>query len=79
MRKVIAGYRSALSAYHDPIDGVKVGSHPKVSELITGVFNERYPKPRYCFVWDVEIVIRYLDSLATELSDTMLTLKLTML
>ena len=75
----IAGYRSALSAYHDPFDGIKVGSHPKVSELITGIFNERCPKPRYCFVWDVKIVIRFLDSLGTELSDKMLTLKLTML
>jgi len=26
----IAGYRSAISAYHPPIDGVTIGNHPKV-------------------------------------------------
>lgn len=75
----IAGYRSAISAYHDPIDGVRVGSHPKVSTLITGVFNERCPKPKFCFVWDVENVLRYLKSLGSVLSDKMLTMKVTML
>ena len=75
----IAGYRSAISAYHDPIDGSRVGSHPKVTTLMTGVFNERCPKPRFCFVWDVETVLRYLKSLGNDLSDKMLTLKVTML
>ena len=31
----IAGYRSAISAYHDPIGPYKVGQHPRVSELMT--------------------------------------------
>ena len=43
----IAGYRSAISAYHDPIDGTRIGSHPKVTTLMTGAFNERCPKPRF--------------------------------
>jgi len=29
----IAGYRSAISAYHDPIEGMTIGKHPKVSAL----------------------------------------------
>ena len=51
-----AGYRSALSAYHDPIDGISVGQHPRVSALLTGVYNQRFPKPKNSFIWDVELV-----------------------
>ena len=74
-------YRSAISAYHDPIGNVPVGQHPQVSALMTGIFNQRPPKPRYSFVWDVEQVLTYLDQLPSNdhLSDRLLTLKLTML
>ena len=48
---------------------------------MTGVFNKRPPKPKYCFVWDVETVLKYLKCLPPNdlLSTKMLTLKLTML
>ena len=46
-----------------------------MTSLLTGVFNERCPKPRFCFVWDVEVVLRFLKSLGTNLSNKMLTLK----
>ena len=77
----IAGFRSAISSYHDPIDGVAIGKHPRVSALITGVYNNRMPKPRYTLIWDVEIVLQYLSNLHSEkgLSDKLLTFKLTML
>jgi len=75
-----AGYRSALSAYHDPIEGTPVGKHPLVSSLLTDVFNKRCPRPKYTFIWDVEKVIKFLSSLKAEnISDKMLTLKLTLL
>ena len=74
-------HRSAISAYHDPIGNVPVGQHPQVSALMTGIFNQRPPKPRYSFVWDVEQVLTYLDQLPSNdrLSDRLLTLRLTML
>jgi len=76
----LAGYRSAISAYHDPIDGVPIGSHPRVSALLTGVHNLRCPKPKYNFIWDIEKVVKYLDTLdISTLSDKMLSWKLTML
>ena len=53
----IGNYRSAISAYHAPIDGVKVGSHPLVCALMKGVSNERPPQPKYTYVWDVERVL----------------------
>lgn len=76
----IAGYRSALSAYHDPIDGVAVGKHPLVSSLMTGILNKRFPQPKYTFIWDVEKVVTYLSSLDCQnISDRSLTSKVTML
>lgn len=76
----IAGYRSAISAYHEPIDGVAVGKHPLVSSLLAGVHNQRFPQPKYTFIWDVERVVTFLSSISLQnISDKMLTLKLTML
>ena len=49
--------RSAISPYHNYVDGKPVGKHPRVCALLTGVFNQRPPQPRYTFVWDVEIVL----------------------
>ena len=73
----IAGYRSAISAYHKPIDGVRVGQHPLVSCLMKGVSNERPPLPRYRYIWNVETVLQKLRELPnnTELDRKTLTHK----
>jgi len=77
----IGGYRSAISAFHEPIEGFKVGQHPDVSALMAGVYNQRFPKPKYTFIWDVEIVVKFLISMGNnkDLDDKALTLKLTKL
>ena len=59
----IAGYMFAISAYHLPIDGFKVGEHPRVSELMKGIFNKRPPQPKYNFIWDVDIVVNFIDGM----------------
>ena len=41
---------------------------PRVSTLMTGIFNNRPPKPRYTFVWDIETVLNYLSKLPDNLS-----------
>jgi len=46
----ISGYRSAISAFHSPIEGLKVGNHPRVSALLTRVFNQRPPLPKFIFI-----------------------------
>ena len=56
-------YRSAMSALHGPTERLYVGKHPKVCNLMTGAYNKRFPKPRYWFAWDIEIVLKYLRSL----------------
>uniref|UniRef100_A0A7M5VAT9 Core-binding (CB) domain-containing protein n=1 Tax=Clytia hemisphaerica TaxID=252671 RepID=A0A7M5VAT9_9CNID len=79
--RTINCHRSAISAYHGKVDGFDVGKHPKVCSLLTGIFNQRPPKPRYLFVWDVDQVLGYLESLPENetLSDQLLNLKLTAL
>ena len=62
----ICGNKFAISAYHDSIGPFSVRKHPCVSSLITGTFNIRMPQPRYCFIWDVEKVLGFLNSLDSE-------------
>ena len=45
--RTIGVTRSAISAFHIPIDGMPVGKHPRVSSLMKGVANLRPPKPKY--------------------------------
>ena len=77
----IDAYRSALSAHHDKVDNQPVGKHPKVCNLMTGVFNRNPPKPRYVFIWDIEQVLTFIRGMPnnTELSDGNINLKLTIL
>jgi len=77
----INSHRSAISAYHSPIEGFAVGKHPKVTALMTGTFNLRPPQPKYCFIWNVDQVLSKLRTWFPHdiLSDKNLTLKTTML
>ena len=77
----IAGFRSAISAYHDSINGIPIGKEPRISVLLAGVYNIRPRQPRYTFIWDVKKVIDFLATLNSprELNSKDLTLKLTML
>ena len=77
--RTINVHRSAISAYHDPIEGESVGKHPRVCALMKGIFNTRNPKPKYSFIWDVNKVLEYLRTLGIDLSDKLLTEKLAML
>ena len=38
-------HRSAISAFHRPIDGVKVGEHDLVCRVLNACFNARPPQP----------------------------------
>ena len=77
--RTIGVHRSAISCYHSPIEGFSVGKHPKVSHLMSGVFNLRPPQPRYGFTWDVEIVLSLFKSWPYILSPKQLTIKTTTL
>ena len=55
--------RSVVSMTHDHIEGNPIGRHPLVSRLLKGVYNSCPPQPRYSATWDVDVVIRYLQSM----------------
>jgi hypothetical protein len=45
-------HRSAISMTMAPIDGVRVGDHPLIKRLMSGVFNERPPRRDAPKLWD---------------------------
>ena len=59
----INGHRSAISAYHPKIAGVKVGQHDLVVRVMERVFNCKPPKPRYTETWDVAQVLHHIRAL----------------
>ena len=75
----INSHRSAISAYHNLVEGKPVTQLISVCNLMTGVFNKNPPKPKYIFICDVEKVLKYIRTLPTssEMSDRILLLKLT--
>ena len=80
--RTVNAHRSAISAYHNFINGEPIGKHPKICALLTGIFNERPRQPRYTFIWDVDVVLTYIKnnmSVNSQLSEKNLTYKLTVL
>ena len=59
----ITGFRSAISAYHHPINGILIGKESRISALLAGVYNIRPAQPRYIFIWYVKKVIDFLTTL----------------
>ena len=56
-------YRAAISAFHDSVQGLPVGQHPRVATFMAGVDNLRPAQPRLTFVWDIEILENHLRNL----------------
>ena len=79
--RTINCHRSALSAYHNDFDRVPVCQYPRVTALMSVVFNKRPPQPKYTFTWNVEKVLLYIGKLYPNenLTDKDLTLKTTIL
>jgi len=78
----ICSHRSAISAFHNKVNGRKIGEHPEVNSLIAGVFNRRPPQPKYTFIWGIQTIITLVKNNWANnslLSDKDLTLKLTIL
>ena len=77
----VNAYRSAISSVHEKVDGHDVGKHPLVVRMLKGIYHDRPPLPRYTCTWNVQTVLKYLDSLGDNdtLSLKQLTLKVAML
>ena len=58
----ICGYRSAISALHEPVEGYKVGEHPRIVALLKGVFNRNPPKRTLLPPWDLRVVLKHIQN-----------------
>ena len=69
MKKGMSIAQSILTGqqYHAHIDNDPIGHHPRVCTLMAGIFNNRPPKPRYTFVWDIKKVLNYFSKLPDNL------------
>ena len=59
--RTIGVYRSAISKFHDLVDGYQVGQHPKVSKFMKGVFQKNPPSRSLLPSWDVNVVLSFLE------------------
>ena len=57
----VSVYKFMLSSTLPPIEGVKVGKHSIVSQLIQGAFNTNPPVPKYTEFWDLNDLLKELD------------------
>ena len=39
-----------------------MGEHPIIARLLKGMFHIRPPEPRYSFIWDVNVLLTFLES-----------------
>ena len=56
----ICGFRSAISSYHDLVDGKKIGDHPTLNSLLRGIFLLRPPTRTLAPSWDLDRVLQRL-------------------
>ena len=60
--RTIGCHRSAISVFHDYVDGKPFDQHPEVCAPVNEISNSRLSQPRYMFVWSVESVINYIKT-----------------
>ena len=61
----INGYRSAISAIHQPIRKCAVGEHEDVCAVMAGIFKRNPPRPKYSEFWDVQTVLKFLKAMGS--------------
>ena len=59
----VSGYRSAISKFHNGIDNIPIGQNKIVKRLARATFLANPPLARYSDIWDVDIVMKYLETL----------------
>lgn len=57
--RAINNQRSAISAFHKPIEGCRAGRHELVCKVVNACFYARPPQPRYMVMWDVDRVLNH--------------------
>ena len=57
----ICGYRTAISSFHDVVEGKRAGDLPEVSIVMKGIFNLRLPIKAGLPLWDLDVVLKGLQ------------------
>ena len=65
--RTINNHRSAISLYHEQVDGVDVGKHIDVRTLLKGISKERPPAPNSNEVWDIKDLLQYIRGLESNM------------
>ncbi|KAM4771089.1 integrase/recombinase xerD homolog [Rhinophrynus dorsalis] len=60
--RTINCYRSSISTGHIQVDNLPIGQHPWVHKLMKGIRLNRPPTCRYSTLWDVNLVLNFLES-----------------
>ena len=61
--RIINNHESAISAFHTPICGIRVGQQELICKVVGACFNGNLPQPKYVVTWDVNKVLVYIHSL----------------
>ena len=56
----LKGYNSALAPYIKGVDKVLL------RKMLRGMYNNRPPKPKYCVIWDVDLVLTYVGAMRSD-------------
>ena len=60
---------SHISDYHGQLNPLPIGKKLILKSLMTRIYNNRPPKPKYVFIWAVAVALKYLKELpSNELS-----------
>ena len=65
--------RSAISCFSAPVEGVPLGEHRRISDLMKAFKNCRPPKARYSTTWSIDSLLSFWD---TQPENSLLSLKL---
>ena len=60
--RTIYVYRSSLSMTLPKVEGLNVGQHPLVCQLMKGILQKKPPLPRYSATWNVSKVLTFIKS-----------------
>ena len=76
--RTIGVYRSTISNFHQPMDGIITDEHPLMSQFMKGVYSMCPPESKYFVTWDLNQALRFLKTWAPaeKLTLKQLTLKL---
>ena len=73
----VCGYRSAIAKQHIGVNSTPLGMLPEIKRLVRAIFIDSPPLPRYTKCWDVNQVLKHLETgpSSADLSDRDLSIK----